>query len=1005
MAITAQFLPGIDQLNVVGDGLDNSIIESRNASGALLINGGAVPITGGTPTVTNTNLTQIFGQDGNDTITLNEANGALPAANIFGGNGNDTITGGSGADQLFGQAGNDTLFGKGGNDSLFGGSGNDTITGGTGDDQVFGEDGDDRIIWNPGDGSDLIEGGAGIDTVEVNGGNGSENFSLTPNGSRVRLDRLTPAPFNLDIGTTEKLVINMNGGDDLFVANTGLNSLIQLTVDGGTGNDSLVGGDGTDVLIGGDGNDFIEGGRGNDKAFLGTGDDTFQWDVGDGNDTIEGQDGIDDLLFNGSNASEKIALSANGGRVQLTRDIGNAVLNVNGVEQIDITALGGADTITVNDLSGTGVRVVNLDLSVESSGDSQADTVNVNGTVGEDTITIFNSGSSATVDGLAARTNITGIEAANDSLIVNGLGGDDGINASSSTLRLVIDGGAGDDVVVGGSNADFLLGGDGNDVVAGGRGNDTALLGAGNDTFLWNPGDGNDIVEGQDGFDRLLFNGANISEKIDLSANGGRVRLTRDVASIVLDLNGVEQINLNTQGGADTITVNDLTGTNVKKVSINLAGAAGGDGQADTVNVNGTAGDDTVTISSSTAGVTVTGLATQTAIAGAEAANDTLIVNGFAGNDLLTASGLAANTINLTLNGGDGFDTLVGGAGNDTLIGGAGADQLTGGAGDDLFIGDGSDIIMETGNVNFTLTDHSLTGLGNDTLSGIESAILIGGSGNNILDATGFLNPGDIVLLKGGGGNDILRGVTTVGNILDGGTGIDTMQGGSGVDVYIVDNSSDKVIETSASGGLDLVQASASFTLSANVEFLSLTGSGNINGTGNEIDNTIIGNSGNNILKGGDGNDILNGAAGTDTLIGGNGDDTFLASRGNDTLTGNAGADRFIFDTGATFTTASLGINTLTDFAHNLDVIVLDKTTFTALKSGAGNGFNVASDFATVSNDTLAATSGAAITYSTSTGHLFYNQNGAAAGLGSGGQFATLNGIPTLTASDFVIQA
>src|SRR5204863_5590515 len=132
---------------------DNNTILSRDAAGRIFVNGGAVPVIGGTPTVANTTLIAAFGLAGNDTITLSEANGALPKALLFGGAGNDVLTGGSGDDQLFGQAGNDTLLGKGGNDLLFGGDGNDRLIGGTGNDQVFGQAGDDRIIWNPGDGT------------------------------------------------------------------------------------------------------------------------------------------------------------------------------------------------------------------------------------------------------------------------------------------------------------------------------------------------------------------------------------------------------------------------------------------------------------------------------------------------------------------------------------------------------------------------------------------------------------------------------------------------------------------------------------------------------------------------------------------------------------------------------------------------------------------------------------------------------------------------------------
>src|SRR5262245_16300456 len=106
MAITSSFIPS-GVLTTIGDELDNTITASRDAAGAISINAGAVPVLGGSPTVANTTLIQVFGQGGNDTITINEANGALPAAGLFGGTGNDVMTGGSGADQLFGQTGND----------------------------------------------------------------------------------------------------------------------------------------------------------------------------------------------------------------------------------------------------------------------------------------------------------------------------------------------------------------------------------------------------------------------------------------------------------------------------------------------------------------------------------------------------------------------------------------------------------------------------------------------------------------------------------------------------------------------------------------------------------------------------------------------------------------------------------------------------------------------------------------------------------------------------------
>ena len=127
-AISATFSPAAGLLTVIGDAQDNTIAVSRNAAGSILVNGGAVKVLGGQATVANTQLIQVFGQAGNDSLSLNETNGPLPHANIFGGDGSDTIIGGSGNDLLFGQAGNDTLLGKGGVDLLFGGDGNDVLT-------------------------------------------------------------------------------------------------------------------------------------------------------------------------------------------------------------------------------------------------------------------------------------------------------------------------------------------------------------------------------------------------------------------------------------------------------------------------------------------------------------------------------------------------------------------------------------------------------------------------------------------------------------------------------------------------------------------------------------------------------------------------------------------------------------------------------------------------------------------------------------------------------------
>ena len=485
-ATTATFTNGT--LSVFGDNLDNSITVSRNAAGQILINGGAIAVSGGTPTVANTSMIKVFGQGGQDTITLSEVNGALPRANLFGGAGNDVLTGGSGGDQLFGQTGNDTLLGKGGFDFLFGGNANDTLTGGDADDQVFGQSGNDRMIWNPGDDTDLNEGGEATDTVEVNGGGGAEQFTTTANGTRVRFDRVNPAPFAIDIGTSEKLIVNANGGDDSYSATGNLAALIGITVDGGAGNDNLLGSNGIDLLLGGGGNDFADGQQGNDVALLGAGADTFQWDPGDGSDVVEGQDGADTMAFNGSAASELMEASANGGRVRFTRNVGTITMDLDDVESIVARAFGGTDTLTVNDLSGTDVANVASDLALVGGGDdAAADNVIVNGTNDDDIAIVAGSGSTAQVTGLPAVVSVSGASAATDRLTVNALAGDDVIDATgvaAGSILLTLSGGDGDDVILGGDGDDTLLGGAGDDVLLGGPGNDTIDGAPGSDVVI-----------------------------------------------------------------------------------------------------------------------------------------------------------------------------------------------------------------------------------------------------------------------------------------------------------------------------------------------------------------------------------------------------------------------------------------------------------------------------------------------------------------------------------------
>jgi Ca2+-binding RTX toxin-like protein len=906
MAVTAFFSAAAGTLSVFGDNLNNNITISRNAAGGILVNGGAVPILGGQSTVANTSLIQVFGQGGDDTITLDEANGALPAARLFGGAGNDTLTGGSGGDMLFGQSGNDTLFGKGGNDLLFGGAGDDVLTGGDGNDQVFGEAGNDRFIWNPGDDTDLFEGGDGVDTVEVNGGNGAEVFTLTANGARVRFDRLDPAPFAIDMGTTENFVLNMNGGDDFFSATGNLDALLDsVTVDGGAGNDTILGSNGADLLLGGDGNDFIDGQQGNDVAFLGAGDDTFQWDPGDGSDVVEGGDGFDTLLFNGSGANEIFEVSANGGRALFTRNVGNIVMDLNDVEKITVNALGGTDTITVNDLSGTDVTEVNVNLAGTlggSAGDAQVDTTIVNGTNGGDVVDVVGAGTSVSVLGLSARVNVTNSEGANDTLVINTLGGNDVITATTlpaGVTKLTIDAGAGNDQIFGSQGADVVLAGDGNDFVFGDNGNDVAFLGAGDDLFQWNPGDGNDTVEGQDGTDTMLFFGANIAENINIFANGGRVLFTRDVANVVMDLNDVERIDFQALGGADNIVVGDLSGTDVTNVNIDLRGPnGGGDGAADTVTVNGTQGADVIGVAGDAGGVTVFGLQAAVNMFFQEQANDRLTINGLGGDDVIDASSLEADGIQLTLNGGLGADVLIGSEGDDLIVGGDGNDFALMGAGDDTFVwnpGDDNDtvegqagfdtLLFNGANVSENI-DISANG-GRATffrdvasvamdLNDVESIDVhaLGGADTvtvNDMSGTDVTNVNIDLAAAGGGGDG--QADTIIINATNGDDVIQIFGDGNGITIVglaatvnILNFDANDRIVINGLGGDDVITAEG---LAAVIQ---LTADG---GDGADV---LIGSDGNDVLLGGAGDDVLIGGGGVDVLDGGPGDNIVIQS-------------------------------------------------------------------------------------------------------------------------------
>jgi predicted lipoprotein with Yx(FWY)xxD motif/Ca2+-binding RTX toxin-like protein len=668
------------------------------------------------------------------------------------------------------------------------------------------------------------------------------NVVGTAAGERIalRLKAGDPGTFQIDVGDDgsanfsfkrkliTRIAVDARAGDDLVRIdenNGAFTSAIPTTIAGGIGNDTLAGGAGVETLLGGEGNDSLDGNGGSDRALLGAGDDTFVWDPGDGSDVVEGEAGADTMRFNGANIAEQVDLSANGNRLRFFRTQANITMDTAGIERVDFNALSGADLVTVNDLTGTEVGTVNVDLAGSLggvAGDGTIDRVVVNGTAGNDTIDVSGNASSVAVSGLRTAVAIQHQEAT-DELAVNGLGGDDHLSATAlaaQSISLTLDGGAGDDTIAGSPGVELLLGGDGNDTLDGNGGNDRALLGAGDDTFVWDPGDGSDTIEGEAGADTMRFNGANIAEQVDLSANGNRLRFFRTQANITMDTAGVERVDFNALGGPDVAIVGDLTGTDVGTVNLDLAstlGGAEGDGQVDRIIVEGTNGRDRIHVNGDGSGVVVAGLRAVVAIRHQET-TDALAIDGVDGNDDISAAGLPAQATALTLAAGSGDDEVFAGQGDDKLLGGDGNDLLDGskgndvalmGPGDDTFVwdpGDGSDTVEgEAG-------DDSLFFIGANIAEQID--VLANGNrvrfvrdiGNVTMDTAGL----ERIDFQALGGADLVN----VGDLT--GTDLAILQldlqgapgGGDGAADRIVINGTDGDDAIDVSGDSDLVKVS-----------------------------------------------------------------------------------------------------------------------------------------------------------------------------------------------------
>ena len=447
----------------------------------------------------------------------------------------------------------------------------------------------------------------------------------------------------------------------------------------------------------------------------------------------------------------------------------------------------------------------------------------------------------------------------------------------------------------------------------------------------------------------------------------------------IYTLNGTE-FDDNLFGTNISDNISGLSGNDTLRGSAGGDTLAGGDGN-DTLQggagddaLDGGTGTDTADYADSLSAVTVDlGImaAQNTKGAGSDTLTSIENLTGSSFADALTGNGLAN-----VLAGGDGTDVLKGNAGSDALDGGAGADRMFGGSGNDTYYIDGTgDRVYETATASSTDTadlggtDTVNSSIGYTLGKFIENLTLTGsgnfsGTGNELANA--LVGNDGTNILKGLAGNDTLKGGAG-SDKLDGGVGADTMFGGAGNDIYYVENAEDRVYETASVamadstdlGGKDTVSSSVGFTLGKFVENLTLTGTGNHGGSGNELANTLLGNDGANTLRGLGGSDILKGGAGNDKLLGGD---------GKDTLTGGAGNDAFVFDT------ASTNRDTITDFSRiEGDKIQLSRAVFTGF---AYTGALHAEEFHAAAGATKAHDATDRLIYNTTTGVLFYDADG-----------------------------